>query len=210
MRTLTSVEIFSAYDVMSNDIIITEAIDYIKDLFKGNSNGHGVDHALRVYRNAGKIMESHPEANSFVVALSALLHDTDDHKLFDTKDNANTRAFLDKKELPADTIEFICKIINSVSFSQNRGKKPDSIEGMIVQDTDRLDAIGAIGIARTFAYGGKAGRSLDDSIKHFYDKLLLLKDELNTDSAKELAQKRHNYMVEFLKEYYAETGEELP
>ena len=192
---------------MCNDIIITEAIDYIKDIFKGNSDGHGADHALRVYRNARKIMESHPEADSFVVAIAALLHDTDDHKLFDTKDNANARAFLEKKELPADTIEFICKIINSVSFSQNRGKKPDSIEGMIVQDADRLDAIGAIGIARTFAYGGKAGRSLDDSIKHFYDKLLLLKDELNTDGAKKLADKRHEYMVGFLEEYFEETGQ---
>lgn len=81
-----------------------------------------------------------------------------------------------------------------------------TIEGKIVQDADRIDAIGAIGIARTFAYGGTIGRPLEDSIKHFYDKLLLLKEEMNTDAAKELAQKRHDYMTGFLEEYYSETG----
>jgi len=103
-------------------------------------------------------------------------------------------------------IDLRCEIINSVSFSKNRGRKPDTLEGEIVQDADRIDAIGAIGIARTFAYGGKAGRTLEDSIKHFYDKLLLLKDEMNTDVAKRLAQKRHDYMQDFLEEYYLETG----
>lgn len=190
--------------------IIDEAIEYVKELFEGNSDGHGVDHAMRVYRNTQVIMEKYPEADSVVVALAALLHDADDHKLFNTDNNANARGFLEKNGLPIEKIDYICQIINSVSFSHNRGKIPDTIEGKIVQDADRIDAIGAIGIARTFAYGGKAGRPLGDSIKHFYDKLLLLKEELNTDSAKELAQKRHDYMVEFLKEYYAETGEELP
>ena len=186
--------------------IIDETIEYVKELFEGNSDGHGADHTMRVYRNAQAIMESYPEADLVVVALAALLHDADDHKLFNTDNNANARGFLEKKGLPTEKIDCICKIINAVSFSQNRGKIPDTIEGKIVQDADRIDAIGAIGIARTFAYGGKVGRPLDDSIKHFYDKLLLLKEELNTDFAKELAQKRHDYMVEFLEEYYAETG----
>ena len=189
-----------------NKKMIDEAIEYVTELFEGNSDGHGVDHAMRVYRNAQIIMEEYPNADAFVIALATLLHDADDHKLFNTKNNANARAFLEKKGVQTEKTDYICEIINAISFSRNRGKTPDTIEGKIVQDADRLDAIGAIGIARTFAYGGKKGRTLEDSIKHFYDKLLLLKEEMNTDSAKELAQKRHDYMVEFLEEYYTETG----
>lgn len=94
----------------------------------------------------------------------------------------------------------ICDVINSVSFSRNRGKKPDTLEAMIVQDADRLDAMGAIGIARTFAYGGEHSRSLEDSVKHFYDKLLLLKDEINTETARTIAEERDKYLKGFLKE----------
>lgn len=101
--------------------------------------------------------------------------------------------------------EEICAVINVVSFSQNRGKRPETIEGKIVQDADRLDALGAVGIARTFAYGGEHGRSMEESVQHFYDKLLLIKDELNTDTARKIAEKRHA----FLKDYLAELREEL-
>ena len=188
---------------MGKDTIIDKAIEYVEELFKGNSDGHGADHTMRVYRNAQIIMETYPEADSYVISLAALLHDADDHKLFKTENNANARAFLEKEGLPTEKIGFICDIINAVSFSKNRGKTPGTIEGKIA---DRIDAIGAIGIARTFAYGGKIGRPLEDSIKHFYDKLLLLKEEMNTDAAKELAQKRHDYMNAFLEEYYNETG----
>lgn len=191
---------------MEKDIIINKAIEYVEELFKGNSDGHGADHTMRVFRNAQQIMERYPEADSYVISLAALLHDADDHKLFNTENNANARAFLEKEGMPAEKIDLICNIINAVSFSQNRGKTPKTIEGKIVQDADRIDAIGAIGIARTFAYGGKVGRPLQDSIQHFYDKLLLLKEEMNTDAAKELAQKRHDYMTGFLEEYYNETG----
>ncbi len=192
--------------MISEDTIISEASDYVKDLFAGNSDGHGADHTMRVYRNAQKIMEAYPEADDFIVSLSALLHDADDHKLFNTENNLNARLFMEKNDLPPDTIEQICMTINSVSFSKNRGRSPETLEGKIVQDADRLDAIGAIGIARTFAYGGNAGRPLADSIKHFYDKLLLLKNEMNTEAAKDIAQKRHEYMTGFLEEYYEETG----
>lgn len=192
--------------MMSEDSIISEASDYVKELFAGNSDGHGADHTMRVYHNAQKIMEAYPEADTFIVSLSALLHDADDHKLFNTENNLNARLFMEKNDLPPDTIEQICKTINSVSFSKNRGRSPETLEGKIVQDADRLDAIGAIGIARTFAYGGNAGRPLEDSIKHFYDKLLLLKNEMNTEAAKDIAQKRHEYMSGFLEEYYEETG----
>ena len=139
------------------------------------------------------------------MALAALLHDVDDHKLFDTKDNANARAFLTSNDLEEKEIEQICAIINGVSFSKNRGQRPESVEGQIVQDADRLDAIGAVGIARTFAYGGKLGRSLDDSIQHFYDKLLLLKDEMNTEEAKKMALHRHEYIEGFIEEFKTET-----
>ena len=93
-----------------------------------------------------------------------------------------------------------------MSFSQNRGKRPVTPEAKIVQDADRLDAIGAVGIARTFAYGGEHGRSMQDSIQHFYDKLLLLRDEMNTDTARKMAQERHAYMTAFLSEFEKETG----
>ncbi|WP_035786233.1 HD domain-containing protein [Butyrivibrio sp. XPD2002] len=191
---------------MNKDTIISDAIEYVNKLFQGNSDGHGADHTMRVYHNAKAIIEGYPEVDSFVVLLSALLHDADDHKLFNTENNMNARSFMEQNEIPSETIEQICCIINSVSFSQNRGKSPTTTEGKIVQDADRLDAIGAIGIARTFAYGGKVGRPLSDSIQHFYDKLLLLKDELNTDAAKKIAQKRHKYMLDFLEEYYLESG----
>ncbi|WP_035796010.1 HD domain-containing protein [Butyrivibrio sp. WCD3002] len=192
---------------VEQDKIISDAIGYVKELFAGNSDGHGADHTMRVYHNAQMILAEYTEADSFVVLLSALLHDADDHKLFNTENNMNARTFMERNDIPSETIEQVCRAINSVSFSHNRGKSPETPEGKIVQDADRLDAIGAIGIARTFAYGGKVGRPLSDSIKHFYDKLLLLKDEMNTDAAKKIALKRHEFMQEFLEEYYFETSE---
>ena len=187
------------------DTIIKNAVEYINELFGGNSDGHDALHTLRVYKNMKLIAQSYPEADLFIMSLSALLHDADDHKLFKTENNANARFFLAKNDVPEESIEQICEIINGVSFSKNRGKTPETLEGKIVQDADRLDAIGARGIARTFAYGGKVGRSLDDSVQHFYDKLLLLKDEMNTDAAKKIAKARHEYMEGFLKEYYEES-----
>ena len=160
---------------------------------------------MRVYRNALVIAESEPAADRRIVALSALLHDADDHKLFQTENNANARPFLEEQGVEPETVNRICDVINSVSFSRNRGRHPETIEGRIVQDADRLDAIGAIGIARTFAFGGKHARSLDSSIEHFYEKLLLLKDMMNTDRAKQLAESRHAFMEQFLKEWEKET-----
>ena len=101
----------------------------------------------------------------------------------------------------------ICEAINSVSFSRNKGKRPCTPEGRVVQDADRLDAMGAIGVARAFAYGGEHGRPLASSIQHFYDKLLLLRDEMNTDAARQIALRRHAFMTAFLEEYRTETTE---
>ena len=187
---------------MDNELI-TAAITYVKDLFEGNSDGHGFDHTMRVYNNAMEIAREE-SCDTQIVALAALLHDADDHKLFDTVDNANARAFLAGHDIDGETVEAVISAVNSVSFSKNRDKKPESIEGRIVQDADRLDALGAIGIARTFSYGGKHGRSMEDSILHFHEKLLLLKDMMNTATAVKLAEKRHDFMVEFLKEWAAE------
>lgn len=186
--------------------IVDAAIEYIKELFSGNAGGHDASHTLRVYHNAVHIAEKENACNMSVVALAALLHDADDHKLFCTDNNANARKFLLRQNLEEETIKQIVAAINSVSFSKNRGKKPESLEGMIVQDADRLDAIGAIGIARTFAFGGEHGRTLDSSIQHFHDKLLLLKNEMNTETAKKLAEDRHRFMEQYLMEYQKEPG----
>ncbi|MBR2695920.1 MAG: HD domain-containing protein [Parasporobacterium sp.] len=187
-----------------SETMINSAIEYINELFRDRADGHGAEHSLRVYRNAMKIAEQEKNADLEIVALAALLHDTDDHKLFDTKNNANARAFLNRQTIDPEKIERICDAINSVSFSQNRGRRPETIEGKIVQDADRLDALGAIGIARTFAFGGMHGRSMDSNIQHFYDKLLLLKDEMNTESGKEMAKSRHAFLEDFLEEYKSE------
>ena len=185
--------------------LISETIPYIETLFRSNAGGHDAAHSLRVCKNALIIAENEPEADIDTVALAALLHDADDHKLFHTENNENARSFLEKNKVSEEMTEQICIAINAVSFSQNRGKRPDTLEGKIVQDADRLDAIGAIGIARTFAFGGEHGRSLQESVQHFYDKLLLLKDSMNTETGKLMAQKRHAFLETFLKELQEET-----
>ncbi len=184
---------------------IEAAKEYIRELFSGNAGGHDASHTLRVYQNALLIAENENSCNMEIVSLAALLHDADDHKLFHTENNSNARQFLASQKLDKELIEEIIRAINSVSFSRNRGRKPETIEGMIVQDADRLDAIGAIGIARTFAYGGEHGRSLESSVQHFHDKLLLLKEEMNTEAARKLAEDRHRFMEQFLLEYQKET-----
>jgi len=189
---------------MEEKRILSSAIEYIESLFAGRSDGHDAEHTMRVYRNALLLADSEPECDRLMVALAALLHDADDHKLFETENNANARVFLAQHQMKPKMTEQICRIINGVSFSQNRGKRPDTIEGMIVQDADRLDAMGAMGIARTFAYGGKHGRTLSDSIRHFEEKLLLLKNEMNTTKGKQIAEARHAILEQFLAEWKRE------
>ena len=189
-----------------NGATITAAAAYIQDLFRGNSGGHDAEHSLRVYRGALRIAAGEPDCEKEIVALAALLHDADDHKLFHTENNANARSFLTAQGVAPEKIEEICRAVNAVSFSQNRGRRPETLEGRIVQDADRLDALGAIGVARTFAYGGEHGRPLEDSIEHFHEKLLLLKDELNTETARRIAAPRHAFLERFLEEYEKESG----
>lgn len=202
-------------DLMSADMIgvagscgqeiIEDAVRYIRELFRDDSGGHDAEHTLRVWHNAQLIAKKTPSCCLQRVSLAALLHDADDHKLFATENNANARSFLEKHAVPADEIEKICEVINAVSFSRNRDRRPDTIEGKIVQDADRLDAMGAVGIARTFAFGGRQGRPPEESVRHFYDKLLLLKDLMNTEAGRELAGRRHDFLELFLKEYDEET-----
>ena len=184
--------------------IIEAAAEYVSTLFRNNSGGHDAAHTMRVYHNAVAIAKKEPACDMEIVSLAALLHDADDHKLFHTENNANARSFLKSQGISPEKTELICQAINSVSFSRNRGKRPSTAEGKIVQDADRLDAIGAVGIARTFAFGGEHGRSLESSIQHFHEKLLLLKDEMNTEAAKRIAEHRHAFMEEFLREYAEE------
>ena len=181
-----------------------QAIEYIRALFCTNAGGHDVEHTMRVYRNTLRIAEEEQGCDVEIAALAALLHDADDHKLFATKNNANARRFLQDNHVPEQTIDRICEVINSVSYSRNRGKAPETPEGRVVQDADRLDAMGAIGVARTFAYGGEHGRPMADSVRHFYDKLLRLKALMNTKAGREMAQHRHAFLEAFLKEYLEE------
>lgn len=189
-----------------DEALISAAKAYIEKLFGDIHDGHDADHSLRVYRTAMEIAKDIPGCDIKTVALASLLHDADDHKLFDTADNMNARTFLSEQGLSSAEADGICEAINSVSFSKNKGRHPDTIEGMIVQDADRLDAMGAVGIARTFAYGGSKGRSIGESVEHFHEKLLTLKDSMNTDAAKKQAEKRHAFLLAFLEELENETG----
>ncbi|MBR6113644.1 MAG: HD domain-containing protein [Oscillospiraceae bacterium] len=189
-----------------DEALIRSAVEYVTGLFAAHADGHDAGHTLRVYETARRLAADTPGCDVTVAALAALLHDADDPKLFDTADNANARAFLSAHDVPPETAARVLRAIRAVSFSANRGRHPDTPEGRVVQDADRLDAIGAIGIARTFAYGGSRGRSLEESVRHFYDKLLLLRDELNTLAARELARRRHAFLLAFLDELAEETG----
>ncbi|SHO51884.1 HD domain-containing protein [Anaerocolumna xylanovorans] len=207
---------------MMNEFQIEEnAFKYLKETFKNDCSGHDYYHSVRVYKNAVNIAQKEG-GNLFLIKLAALLHDVDDSKLFDTSDKLqNARKFLVENGVDDSSINEICKIIKSVSFKGNGSVIPDSLEGKIVQDADRLDALGAIGIARTFAYGGHKGRPIHEpyekpidnmaakeyenhistSINHFYEKLLKLKNLMNTDTAISLAENRHVFIKKYLDEF---------
>ena len=186
---------------MKYEDVVKDAFGYVRIIFAGFSGRHDEAHTMRVYKNAMKIAKEYPACDMDIVSLAALLHDVDDYKLFDTKNNANARYFLDGEHVDKVTTDKICRAINEISFSRNNGKSPDTLEGQIVQDAVRLDSIGAIGIARVFSH---EGRSYEDSIARFDEKLLLLKDLMNTPKAKQMAVERHDFMVKFLEEFKKE------
>ena len=192
--------------------ILSLTKDYIRKTFLDEGTGHDYFHIERVVVNAKKIVEKE-NANAFLVELAAWVHDVGDYKLHGGIDKSEEliREFLTFIEVDEKTINKVIEIVSQVSFS--KGNKPTSIEAEIVQDADRLDAIGAVGIARCFAYGGSTGSVLynpenktknSSSIQHFYDKLFTLKDLINTKTAKVIAEERHQYMENFIQEFYRE------
>jgi len=206
--------------------IIKKTELYVQGVLGSDSSGHDWYHIDRVRKNALYIAESENKGDRFIIEKAALLHDIPDEKLNFSKEAGEKKLadFIGSLELEQQIKDNIVEIIDTISFKGGKETKLMSKEAEIVQDSDRIDAIGAIGIARTFAFGGKKGQPLYDpkinvremmteeeyrkgkssSVHHFYEKLLKLKDRLNTKTAKEMAEKRHQFMEKFLDEFYSE------
>lgn len=204
---------------------IQEGIAFIERVFRNDFSGHDFYHSMRVYRMALKIAQAE-KADTEVVALAALLHDVDDRKLSPQTAEKKERAvaFMRSRNVPEVLIDRICRIIDEVSFRGTDSVAPSTPEGKCVQDADRLDALGAIGIARTFAYGGNHGRPIYDpeippqtamdqeayrsskssSLNHFYEKLFLLEGMMNTETGRKIAANRVRYMEDFVNQFLAE------
>lgn len=207
--------------------IIEKTATHVKALLSGEGSGHDWWHIYRVWNNA-KTIAANEHSDLFVVELAALLHDIGDHKFHNGDETVGPKMAADwlrTLHVSQETTDTIVTIIKELSFKgAGTTSEMSTIEGAIVQDADRLDAIGAIGIARTFAYGGHKNREiynpeiapvLHDSfeayksstaptINHFYEKLLLLKDRMHTASAKQMAEDRHRFMELYLEQFYAE------
>ena len=207
--------------------IINRVKEYIKKNFKSEPTGHDWWHSFRVWQMAKKIAKKEG-GDLFTIELAALLYDIADWKFNKGNPRAGSkkaRELLKKLGVDEKTIKHVCYVIDNVSFKGAGVKNKMKIkEGMIVQDADRLDVIGAMGIARVFAYGGYKGREIynpnikpkfhksfkaykDDettSINHFYEKLLLLKDGLNTKTAKRIGQVRHKFLENYLRQFFKE------
>ena len=205
--------------------LVQNATKFIKEIFQNDFSGHDFFHSMRVYRTAINIAEAE-HADIQVVALAALLHDVDDRKLSPTtaEKKENATRFMRSQNVPESEIRQVCQIIDEVSFKGTDSVRPSTPEGKCVQDADRLDALGAIGIARTFAYGGSHNRAIYDpelppqtamnqaqyysskstSLNHFYEKLFLLEGMMNTEAGRAIARKRTQYMQEFVDEFLSE------
>lgn len=212
---------------MDQKQVLESAAAFVRDHLAGDSSGHDWWHVERVCNTALRIARVEG-ADLFVVELAALLHDVDDWKFAGGDHAAGPRAartWMESQQLDAATIDHVCRIIGELSFKGAGVATPmSSLEGQCVQDADRLDALGAIGIGRTFAYGGHKGQMMHDpnlppvphdsfeaykhnvgtTINHFYEKLLLLADRMNTAAARRLAAGRHAYMEQFLEQFLAE------
>jgi len=210
-----------------NELIIENTIQFVKETLENAEGGHDWFHIERVLNNA-KLIAKTEDADDFIVQLGALLHDIADSKFHNGDESIGPEIaadFLESQQVSTEVIDHVVKIIQNISFKGgNIEQKFHSAELDIVQDADRLDAIGAIGIARTFNYGGFKNRVIYDpeiepklnmtkeqykasnapTINHFYEKLLLLKDRMNTKTGAEIAQKRHEFMEQFLDQFYAE------
>lgn len=195
----------------------------VKEIFEGDAGGHDYWHTLRVYRNAMTIAEQE-ECDKRIVAIGALLHDVDDVKLFATDHYSNAKSIMAELGLDPAAVDEVLTIIDQVSYKGADSVVPTTIEGKIVQDADRIDALGAIGAARAFAYGGSRGRCMHDpdvkpmehitevayrnnvgtTINHFYEKLFRLKDLMNTETGRMIASERDAYLRDFLDKFMAE------
>ena len=208
-------------------MVLERTREHVRALMQGESSGHDWWHVYRVWRNAAHIA-AHEKVDLFVVELAALLHDIADWKFHDGDVTAGPHAahvWLDTLTVDDAVSAHVCDIIGTMSFKgAGVASAMRTREGMVVQDADRLDAIGAIGIARTFAYGGHMNRAIWDpdraphahvspedylagmgsTIDHFYEKLLLLKDRMNTETGRRMASERHAFMETFLDHFYAE------
>ena len=217
---------------MNDSLIIADTITFVKKELENAEGGHDWFHIERVYKNAVLISKTE-KVDSFIVSLGALLHDIADSKFYNGDEAIGPKKasdFLNYKKVPEDVIAHVMKIIENISFKGgNKKQKFFSNELAVVQDADRLDALGAIGIARCFNYGGYKNRKLYDpeikpnlnmspevykasdspTINHFYETLLLLKDKMNTKTGKKIAQKRHKYLKGFLEQFYREWEGEL-
>jgi len=205
------------------------ALEYAKQQFEHEAGGHDFHHTMRVTGMALRLADVEG-GDPLIIALAAILHDVDDYKLFGTLQGSTLKAenFMRDQHMDPVLIEKVSEIIRTMSFRGTSSAPCVTLEGKIVQDADRLDAIGAIGIARAFAFGGNRNRPMHDpdippnltmdeaayknnkgtTLNHFYEKLLFLKDRMNTDAAKEIAQHRHAYLEAFLQEFHAEWNAE--
>lgn len=212
---------------MDQKLVINKTKKYIKDKLLGEGSGHDWYHIERVYKMAEFIAEKEG-ADLFIVRLIALMHDVADHKFYQGSSEIGalvTKEWLKQLDVEPSIIETITKIIKTISFKAGTEKlKQETLEGMVVQDADRLDAIGAIGIARTFAYGGYKKREMynpeikpkkynsyneymkthNHTINHFYEKLFLLKDLMNTKTGKKIAVNRHEFMEGYINQFFKE------
>ena len=211
----------------NNKDLIKAVSNEVKQQFTGEGSGHDWWHIYRVWQMSRHLSKHYPKADSFTIELAALTHDMADHKLMDHPEEGEKEIenLLKKHDLSFATVDKVLHIVQNISFKGAKvEEKMGSLEGKIVQDADRLDAIGAIGVARTFAYGGskhhelynpeipveqqdnfeKYKRSTAPTINHFYEKLLLLKDRMNTEAAHSIARERHAFMEQFLERFYEE------
>lgn len=216
---------------MDNETIVSKTVDFVKATLHDAEGGHDWWHIYRVWKNAQHIAAAEKNVDQLIVELGALLHDIADSKFHNGDEEVGpktARTFLESLGVEESVVSQVENIVRHISFKGSiEGQKWSSAELSVVQDADRLDAIGAIGIGRTFTYGGHTGKTLYDpgvppnlnmtkteykiqqqdstpTLNHFYEKLLLLKDLMNTETGKSMAQGRHNFMEQYLEQFHAE------
>jgi len=209
---------------MTEQEVVNKTEIFVRQKLEGEGSGHDWWHIYRVWQSA-KTLAKEEGGKIHIIELAALLHDIADHKFHNGDETVGPKVasdFLFSLDVPSQTVDAVVQIMQEISFS--KGGKPSTLEGEIVQDADRLDAIGAIGVARAFAYGGYKQReiynpdispeefktkeeykkSTNPTVNHFYEKLLLLKDLMNTKKGKAMAKDRHVFMESYLDQFYKE------